>query len=42
MGATRFPSNVAEWSGNFLDKIVSTRDKRVLRVIAVASLGKFD
>jgi hypothetical protein len=40
--ATRFPSNVTEWSGDFLDEIVGARDKRVLRVIAVAALGEVD
>jgi hypothetical protein len=40
--ATRFPSNVVKWSGDFLDEVVRTRDNRVLRVIAVAALGEVD
>ena len=40
--ASRFPSDVIEWSGDFLDEIVSARDKRVLRVIAVGALGGVD
>lgn len=37
---TGFPSNVAEWSGDFLDNFVSARDKGVLRIIAVAALSE--
>ena len=40
--ATGFPSGVVKWSGDFLDEIVCARDKRILRVIAVAALGEVD
>ena len=40
--ATRFPSGVVKWGGDFLDEIVCARDKRILRVIAVAALGEVD
>ena len=40
--ANRFPSDVTEWSGDFLDEIASARDKRVLRVTVVGALGGVD
>ena len=40
--ATRFPSGVVKWGGDFLDEIICTRDRRILRVIAVAALSEVD
>ena len=40
VGATGLPSGVVKWGCDFLDEVVCARDKRVLRVIAVAALGE--